>query len=195
MATVTQDLYASAPTALPFAPAFDIRAFLLPRETGNLLIYSSPAVLDEADAIEARGGIDRQLLNHSHEAGFGSEAIAARFGAEVVVDAFTERTAIDGDLEAIPTPGHTPGATAFLWNSGHHRHLFTGDTVSLRDGEWVAALLDSSDRETYITSLELIRELEFDLLVPWVATHGQPYMSSTNRGETRRRIDAILAKL
>jgi glyoxylase-like metal-dependent hydrolase (beta-lactamase superfamily II) len=193
MATITQDLYASAPTALPFAPSFDIRAFLLPREAGNLLVYSAPAVVDEADAIEALGGIDRQYQNHSHEAGFGADAITERFGS--TVETFSERTSVDADFEVIPTPGHTPDATAFLWDSGHHRYLFTGDTIYLDDGEWVAGLLDSSDRESYITSLELIRELEFDLLVPWLATHGQPYMSSTNRGETGRRIDAILAKL
>ena len=60
---------------------------------------------------------------------------------------------LGGDFEIIPTPGHTPGATAFLWN----RHLFTGDTVFLRDGEWVAAVLDDSDPEAYVESLELMK--------------------------------------
>jgi glyoxylase-like metal-dependent hydrolase (beta-lactamase superfamily II) len=195
MATVTQDLYASAPTALPFAPSLDIRAFLLTREAGNLLVYTAPAIVDEADAIEALGGIAWQYVNHSHEDGFGVEAIADRFGSVVVDQTFSERTSVDRDFEVIPTPGHTPDASAFLWDSGHHRYLFTGDTISLDDGEWVPALLGSSDRESYIVSLELIRELNFDLLVPWVATHGQPFMSSTNRIETRRRIDAIVEKL
>ena len=195
MATLTQDLYASAPSTLPFAPSLDIRAFLLERDAGNLLVYSAPTVIDEADTIEALGGIAHQYLNHEHEAGFGVAAIAERFGSVVVDETFSERTMVDADFEVIPTPGHTPGARAFLWDSGHHRYLFTGDTIYLDNGEWVAALLGSSDRESYVASLELIRDLEFDLLVPWAATHGQPYMSSTNRDETGRRIDAILNKL
>jgi glyoxylase-like metal-dependent hydrolase (beta-lactamase superfamily II) len=195
LATLTQDLYASAPSPLPFAPSLDIRAFLLERDAGNLLVYSAPTVVDEADTIESLGGIAHQYLNHEHEAGFGVDAIAERFGSVVVDEAFSERTMVDADFEVIPTPGHTPGAKAFLWDSGHHRHLFTGDTIYLDNGEWVAALLASSDRESYVASLELIRDLDFDLLVPWAATHGRPYMSSTNRVETGRRIDAILKKL
>ena len=76
--------------------------------------------------------------------------------------------------EVIPTPGHTAGATAYLWDTGEHRALFTGDSVYLRDGEWVAAVLGSSDRERYIEGLELMRGLDFDVLVPWAASVGQP---------------------
>ncbi len=52
---------------------------------------------------------------------------------------------LDDDFEVIPIPGHTPGATAYLWDDGERRHLFTGDSIYLSDGEWIAALLDSSD--------------------------------------------------
>jgi hypothetical protein len=38
--TPIEGLYASSPEALPFAPSIDIRAFLLRRERGNLLLYS-----------------------------------------------------------------------------------------------------------------------------------------------------------
>jgi hypothetical protein len=41
METVIPGLYASAPEPLPFAPSLDIRAFLLRREQGNLLVYSA----------------------------------------------------------------------------------------------------------------------------------------------------------
>jgi hypothetical protein len=56
-------------------------------------------------------------------------------------------------------------------------------------------VLDSSDREAYIESLELIPELDFDVLVPWAATGGQPYYALTDRADTRRRIDAILERV
>jgi glyoxylase-like metal-dependent hydrolase (beta-lactamase superfamily II) len=96
----------------------------------------------------------------------------------------------------IPTPGHTSGATAFLWDSGQHRILFTGDTIYLREGDWVAALLaGSSDRAAYLRSLELMRELDFDVLVPWIATAGHSFHAVTDRADARRRIDAIHARL
>lgn len=87
---------------------------------------------------------------------------------------FSKRHALDDDFEVIPTPGQTRGATAYLWDSGEHRSLFTGDSIYLADGEWVAAVLESSDREAYIESLELLGELDFDVLVPLAASGGQP---------------------
>ena len=68
-------------------------------------------------------------------------------------------------------------------------------TISLRDGEWVAAVLDSSDRDAYVDSLELIRGLDYDVLVPWAATAGGPYYAATSSSDARRRIDAILERV
>jgi glyoxylase-like metal-dependent hydrolase (beta-lactamase superfamily II) len=197
-------LYASPPAPLPFAPTQHIRSFLLRRDTGNVLIYGSPTV--DAGAFAAVGGIARAYLNHRHEAAFGgdlpgvplfvhaadSEA-AAR--TRKVRATFSHRHMLDDDLEVIPIPGHTPGATAYLWDSGTRRLLFTGDTVYLRDGEWVAAVLDSSDRDAYADSLELIRDLDFDVLVPWAATVAGPSYAMTSRADARRRIDAILERV
>ncbi len=210
MQTVIQDLYASAPTALSFAPSTHVRAFLLRRPQGNVLIYSTPEVADEAGAIEELGGVARHYLNHWHEAMVGgADRIGEAFGAPLfcheddreetgkkvaVAGTFSQRHMAGDDLEAIPIPGHTPGATAYLWESGGHRCLFTGDSVWLRDGEWVAAVLDSSDRDAYIESLELIRDLDFDVLVPWAATAGRPFHVLTDAADARRRLDAIIER-
>jgi hypothetical protein len=204
--TQVHGLYASTPEPLPFAPSLDIRAFLLRRDAGNLLIYSATALESDAEAIEDLGGISRQYLNHRHEAMFASESISAPLfvheserpavaEASHVRATFSKRHQLDDDFEVIPTPGHTPGATAFLWDTGERRLLFTGDTIYLADGEWVAAVLGSSDRAAYLQSLELIRELEFDVLVPWAATGGRPYHADTGRVDARRRIDAILDRV
>ena len=197
-------LYASAPHPLPFARSLHIRAFLLRRAAGNLLIYGAPTV--DSQTFTEAGAITRAYLNHSHEAAFGSDLpgvpllvheadrdAAARERA--VRASFARRHTLDDDFEAIPTPGHTPGATAYLWDSGEHRFLFTGDTIYLRDGEWVAAVLDTSDRDAYLDSLALIRELDFDILVPWASTAGDPYHAVTSNGEARRRIDAIIERV
>ena len=179
-------LYALAPQPLPFGPTLDIRAFLLARDRGNLLVYSVEGIESDAATISDLGGISRHYLNHRHEAMFASGWVAAPLFVHEheresvartyrVRGTFSKRHTLDDDFEVIPTPGHTSGATAFLWDSGEHRFLFTGDSVYLDDGEWVGALLASSDRGSYIESLELIRELDFDVLVPWAATRGQPY--------------------
>ena len=74
--------------------------------------------------------------------------------------------------------------------------LFTGDTIFFGRSKWRAAVLDGvSDRERYIQSLELIRFLDFDLIVPGIAISGRPYYSFTDRAEATRQVDAILERL
>jgi glyoxylase-like metal-dependent hydrolase (beta-lactamase superfamily II) len=190
---------ASAPQKLPFAPALEVRAFELERAEGHVLVYSN-------DTLDDREGVTRWYLNHSHEAMFVSGHVTAPLfvhererpeveGRVHVRATFSRRHTLDDDFEVIPTPGHTPGATAYLWDSGEHRFLFTGDTIFLSDGEWVAAVLGSSDRAAYLDSLELIKELDFDVLVPWVASAGQPWYAVTSRADARRRIDAIIERV
>lgn len=196
VATAIAGLRPSAPEPLPFAPALHIRAFTLERRHGDVLVYSTSGV--EADTAT------RQYLNHGHEAMFLSDAVSAPlFVHEAdrtavprrVRGTFSRRHTLDHDFEVIPIPGHTPGATAYGWDNGAQRLLFTGDSIYLRDGEWVGAVLGSSDRAAYLESLELIRELEFDVLVPWAASAGQPEHAITDRADTRRRIDAIIDRV
>jgi glyoxylase-like metal-dependent hydrolase (beta-lactamase superfamily II) len=206
METGIAGLYASAPEQLPFAPALDIRAFLLRRDRGNILIYSTTGLGSAAAAIEGLGGISRHYLNHWHESLFASEWIdAPLFVHESDRDAvaepyrvrasFSTHHVLDDDFDVIPTPGHTAGAASYLWESGNHRLLFTGDTIEFQEGEWVAGLLESSDRDSYIESLELIRELDFDILVPWATTRGGPYYAATDKADRERRIGAIIDRL
>jgi hypothetical protein len=204
--TEIQGLYALTPEPLSFAPTLDIRAFLLRRDRGNLLLYSTTTVEANGTTINELGGISRHYLNHRHEALFSSALVnAPLFVHEAdresvsesydICGTFSQRHALDEDFEVIPTPGHTPGATAYLWDSGEQRLLFTGDTIYLNDGEWGAAVLSSSDRRRYIESLHLIRDLDFNVLVPWAATRGQPYYAITDRADAERRINMILERL
>jgi hypothetical protein len=211
MDTVVPGLYASEPEPLGFGPSLEIRAFLLRREPGNLLVYRSEALEQDAETVGDLGGISRQYLNHSHEASPACDRVAGTFRAPLYVheedavaaaevcnvDAtFSERHKLDEDFEIIPVPGHTSGATAFLWDSGQHRVLFTGDTIYLGRDRWRAAVLDGvSDRERYIESLGLIRTLDFDLIVPGIASAGLPYYSFTDRAEATKQIEAILERL
>lgn len=210
MEEVIPGLHASAPEPLSFAPGAHIRAFLLRRPQGNLLVYANGKVVDDAQAIMGSGGISRHYLNHWHEAGMGCADIARTFGAPVlcneadrthaaercaVAESFSERHTIDDDFEAIPTPGHTAGATAFLWRTGRHRCLFTGDTLSLGHDDWRVAVLESSDRAAYLDSLSSIPDLDFDVLVPWIAPAGEPFVAHVDRAEVARRLDRIIRRV
>jgi glyoxylase-like metal-dependent hydrolase (beta-lactamase superfamily II) len=199
-------LYASPSEPLPFAPSLHARAFLLRREAGNLLVYSNDGLRTSAAAFDELGGVRRQYLNHWHESIFAADRLDVpllvhesdreQTARRTDVSAtFSDRQTLDGDFELIPTPGHTPGATAYLWDSGQHRFLFTGDTIYLSDGEWVAAVLDSSDRPAYLESLALLRDLDFDVLVPWAATGGAPSYALTGAADARPRIDAIIERV
>jgi glyoxylase-like metal-dependent hydrolase (beta-lactamase superfamily II) len=194
----TSSPIASPPGTLSFAPDLRIRSFLLPRERGNLLIYGAPS--------GPSSEIARVYLGHAHEVLVGGAAPDAPLFVHAadrdavarhhqVRGAFSRRHRLDDDFEAIPIPGHTPGSTAYLWDGGEHRYLFTADSIYLHDGEWVAAVLGSSDRERYLESLELIRGLDFDVLVPWAATVDRPYLAATDARDTRRRIDAIMRRV
>jgi hypothetical protein len=197
MDTVALGLHASTPERLPFAPRLQIRAFLLERDAGNLLVYSTTT---------ASGDVWRQYLGHGHEAAFASDEVTAPLfvhaadraaveEARYVRAAFSRRHMLDDDFEVIPAPGHTPGSTAYLWESGDQRFLFTADTIFLRDGEWVPAVLGSSDRGAYLESLALLRDLDFDVLVPWAASAGGPFHAATDRADAPQRINAIIDRI
>lgn len=203
--TEISGLYASAPEPLGFAAELNVRAFGLRRDRGSLLIYSVSGLDADSPMLDDLGGISRQYLNHSHQAAFISDALSPPLfmhenerssvaESRRVDQTFSKRHMLDEDFEVIPTPGHTSGATAFLWETDEHRVLFTGDTIYLDEGEWGAVVLDQSDRDLYIESLELIRELDFDVLAPWVA-RGPRYYQVTDEADARRRIDAIIARL
>jgi hypothetical protein len=207
---VIPGLYASAPYALPFDRSLEIRSFLVQRDAGNLLVYRSDAIEQDAEAVRELGGVTRQYLNHRHEASSSSDWIADEYGAPLFVhradaDAvsataelgalFFGRHRLDGDFEVIPTPGHTPGATAYIWDSGKHRCLFTGDTIFLRNDEWIAAVLGFSDRDRYVESLELLRGLAFDVLVPWTASAGASFYAQVDEVEAKRRIGSVLDRV
>lgn len=210
MQTVIPGVLTSSPAPLSFEPEIELRAVVLRREAGNLLIYSSAALATDPAKVADVGGVARHYLGHWHEAPYGEAPAAARFEAPLfcheaerlavektcpVAGTFTDRHRLDDDFEVIPIPGHTSGSTAYLLDTGEHRCLLTADSVLLQEGEWIAALLEgSSDRAAYIASLELLKELDFDVLLPW-ASRGGIFHAMTDRADARRRLDAIIDRL
>jgi glyoxylase-like metal-dependent hydrolase (beta-lactamase superfamily II) len=204
--TPIEGLYSTPSARLPYQDNVLIRSFFIQRPAGNLIIYNSPGVTAAATQIRELGGAARLLINHNHEAMYGDPELDVpvfvheRDRGETarsmrVNGVFTKREMIDDDLEVIPTPGHTPGTTSFLWDNDQHRFLFTGDFIWIEDGEWKAVVLDASRRAEYLDSLALVRDLDFDVLAPWGTTEGDPAIALVDQAERHARIDAIIARV
>ena len=61
--------------------------------------------------------------------------------------------------------------------------------------QWEVVVLGSSDRAAYLHSLALIRELDFDVLVPWAGVDGERFVDVVSADEARQRLDAIIARV
>jgi glyoxylase-like metal-dependent hydrolase (beta-lactamase superfamily II)/ferredoxin len=115
-------------------------SYLIKRPTGNFLIDSPRFASQLVKRIEAMGGVAQMLLTHKDDIA-AHESFRARFGTtrtmhradgaaklqiERVIDG-EEPIALDDDLLAIPTPGHTRGHVVFLYKQ---KFLFTGDHLA-----------------------------------------------------------------
>ena len=90
--TIVPGLHATSPQPLPFAPSLTVRAFLLQRPRGNILIYSTTELERDLAALEDLGGVSRRYLNHWHEAMFATELDAPLFVHE------HERAAVEEEM-------------------------------------------------------------------------------------------------
>ena len=181
---------------------------MLERPEGNIVIYHSSGLNEVVTDIQLLGGASCVLMNHEHESVGGTPSIdipfwihrddvaddVAAINRTVPIDGqFEQRETIADDLEVIPTPGHTSGMTMFLWDNDEHRFLFTGAFLCVDDGEWRIVILNSSDRQTSIKSLELIQDLDFDAIVPWVAIEGEGAVFFVeNEEDKRKRLQKLL---
>ena len=105
------NLWATPAAPLPFMAGVSLRAFLLQRETGNLIVYNAPGLgtPQVKHDIARLGGVQSQLINHGHEEMFGPADLGAavyvheRDRAEAatslpIAGTFTERRKIDDDV-------------------------------------------------------------------------------------------------
>lgn len=195
-------LFGTSPQPLSFAKSLVARSYLVATPEGNALIYSSQISPADMEEITDRGAPVARFLNHWHEAMFEPgvdliEGIPVTVGRDdrpetevrmPVADTIDDRGFVLPGLEAIPTPGHTPGATAYLWESDGVRRLFAGDSVYMGARGWQVAVLGDSDPVAYAESLELMATLEFDVLVPWAGPSDLHPVDRVTRDEGRRRM-------
>ena len=199
-----RNLHATPTAPLPFLSGIVVRSFVLERGQGNIIIYNSPGITTAGSDILELGRPDRLMINHWHEAMYGAPDLDVPIYVHEndrtqtklpIAGTFSKREKIAVDLEVIPAPGHTPGTTMFLWDNGEHRLLFPGDAIWVQGGQWKAVLLGESDRETYLASLSLLMELDFDMLVPWGTEEDQPYVYRVAHTEAQENLGRIIDRL
>jgi hypothetical protein len=186
-------------------------AYLLVQETGNILFYSSGKQQDYPK-IEALGGIAFQYLSHRDEAGAALAEIKERFGSELCchrleepairrsapVDClFDEREVRFGNIEIIPTPGHTNGSVCFLVRSHHGQtYLFTGDTIYMNHGKWEVRVShsDGGVQSDIKSSLMLLRDLAPTVVISSASVGSIAYKEVTS-DEWASIVDTVISKL
>ncbi len=160
------------------------------RPAGNLLLDASRmgSLSDSFDAFEELGGVAAVVISDRHLGGPPTNQIAERFGARVYCSAIEaeamghrtnavhidhvlpfERATIEGDVQLIPTPGHTAGQFSTLAEVGGAKILFTADFVWREAGRWRPGNLS---RKKMVKSFEGLRDLDFDHVAPWTG-YGQ----------------------
>jgi glyoxylase-like metal-dependent hydrolase (beta-lactamase superfamily II) len=164
----------------------DLRPLLIPAgnpsewtgPTGNntwLIPGREPALVDagtgrpeHVDAVgRALDGapLARVLVTHWHpDHVSGLPALRARWKGLVVVDAARGPVpAGDGEVEAIPTPGHAPDHLCFFDRASGD--LYCGD-LARRDGTIVIPASKGGDLRAYLASLGRVRDLAPRRLLP-----------------------------
>lgn len=197
----------------PF-PGLNTHAYLLTRPDSNVLFYNTGHV-EELDSMARLGGVAWQYLSHEDELGDVLNTLAERFDTRLVghaaeQDAWSKVRAPDhtydrwethlGNIDVIPTPGHTPGSTCFMVASPTGKtYLFTGDTLYLgNDDRWragfIASVHDEKNRQMLADSLRLLRDLRPDVVFGSAYT-GTKGFEDVSDGSWPDKVDDALRRL
>ncbi|MYD96738.1 MAG: hypothetical protein F4X98_05045 [Gammaproteobacteria bacterium] len=153
------------------------------RDEGNLLfscLGGHSSIEGSFDEIDTLGGVALHLLGDMHFAARYNDDVEQRFGiptmcSEVegpdvkrkvknVVTFPFERHELAPGVEVIPTPGHRPGAVAYLVEVAGRGCLFAGDTVYHDGTDWYCPV-SKKNRKTMLATLDGLDEIRFDVLL------------------------------
>lgn len=157
---------------------------------GNVLIDSPRFASQLVNRIEEMGGVRRMLLTHKDDIAahdlfqqrFGTARTmhkndgAVRLGVEQVIEG-EDTIELDGDLVAIPTPGHTRGHVVFLYRN---KFLFTGDHLAWSPTRQTLTAFRSVAWYSWpeqIRSMEKLMAYDFECVLPG---HGDMHQGSVD---------------
>ena len=179
MELLMEDVYRILPTTV--TPS-KYSSLFVKRQAGNLLFscLSGHSSIDGSfDAMDELGGVALHLLGDMHFASRYNDDVDQRFGTATMCSVVEgpdvkrkvgnvatfpfERHEVAPGVEAIPTPGHRPGAVSYLVEAGGRRCLFAGDTIYHDGKEW-RVFVSKKNRKTMQATLDMLAEVEFDVL-------------------------------
>ena len=180
--------------------SFGAWSYFIERPEGNVLVDSPRGVRRLLQEFERRGGIATMFLTHRDDVA-DHEAFARRFGCERVLHerdisgptrgierpiSGEDPIALDPDLLAIPTPGHTRGHAVLLYRE---KFLFTGDhlawsarrrrLVAFRGACWYSW-------SEQIRSMERLLDFRFEWVLPGHGAWHRADSSASMRRELER---------
>ncbi|MEO6326711.1 MAG: MBL fold metallo-hydrolase [Thermoanaerobaculia bacterium] len=181
--------------------SFGAWSYLITRPEGNILIDSPRAAEPLVKRIREMGGVSLLALTHQDDVAdhdrfhrlFGCDRVIHLDDSRAVPDAERkvaglEPIALTADLLMIPTPGHTRGHAAFLYEN---RYLFTGDHLAWSErrehliGFRSACWYSWSEQ---ITSMERLLAYDFEWVLPGHGMRYQAPSAATMRRELERCI-------
>ena len=188
-------------------------AYVLELDDRSELFYVAENAKIHA-AINALGQVDHLYLSHNHEITEGLAESKAALGTRLVghremqkyfpdglsLDQTIEtenRASLAAGLTAIYTPGHTDNNICYRYASPHgETYLFVGDTLYPQNGAWKALFMKNhgGDRETLIKTLENLKNVQADVIIPSVAV-GQDLIAEMSKTEWHVALDAAIASL
>ena len=200
MQELFEDVYRILPTKV--TPSKYVSLFVK-RRAGNLLFscLSGHSSIDGSfDAIDELGGVALHLLGDMHFASRYNDDVDQRFGTATMCSVVEgpdvqrkvrnvatfpfERHELAPGVEAIPTPGHRPGAVSYLVEAGGRRCLFAGDTIYHDGKEW-RVFVSKKNRATMLETLDMLAEVEFDVLLANTGANN-PLCHVETAGDSRR---------
>ena len=184
--------------------SYGASSYLIVRPEGNVLVDSPRFASPLVKRIAEMGGVRRMFLTHRDDVA-DHEQWASRFNAERIMHgddigrglAMIERKlegndaiALDDDLIAIPTPGHTRGHTVLLYRD---KYLFSGDHLwwspnyqSLHASQGVCWYSWSEQTR----SVERLLDYEFEWVLPG---HGR--RAHRDRAQMRAELIECVARM
>jgi len=184
--------------------SYGASSYLIVRPQGNVLVDSPRFARPLAKSIEELGGVRQMFLTHRDDVA-DHEKWAARFNAERIMHSDDmgsrlsaveralegrEAIALDEDLIAIPTPGHTRGHAVLLYRN---KYLFTGDHL------WWSPTYNSLNASSSVCwyswseqtrSMERLLDYDFEWVLPG---HGR--RAHLSLLEMRRQIEQCIARM
>ena len=201
-----EDVYRILPTKV--TPS-KYSSLFVKRQAGNLLfscLAGHSSIDGSFDAMDELGGVALHLLGDMHFASRYNDDVDQRFGTATMCSVVEgpdvkrkvrnvatfpfERHEVAPGVEAIPTPGHRPGAVSYLVAAGGRRCLFAGDTIYHDGKEW-RVFVSKKNRKIMQATLDMLAEVEFDVLFANTGANN-PLCHAKTAGDARRE---FLAKI